>query len=222
MRSATGPLVFSVADRSCAIAFARNSPSPKASKLIAVRIASSTRDAANNRTSSVTSFSPKALAVCSHRRRTSSARPQHSGDPEPEPFGIFGWIALVPAANSNSRSMIRLDSSDAETKGVTRTASRAAIAMIARGSSRLSSFSVRNASLVVCGHLASPFLMLSGRAAAKPGHFLTSRKAGDVAKVKIIISSPVIVLISWCKLTIFTSAAFSIIASIIGRAVSIK
>jgi hypothetical protein len=171
IRSVPGPIVFSVADRSCAIAFARNSPPPGASKLIAVRIASSTRDATNRRTSSVTSwpgsFSPNAWAACSHRRKTSSARPQHSGGPDPEPFGIFGSISLVPEANSNSRSMIRLDSSDAETKGVTRTASRAAMAIIAQGSSPLSSFSVRKASLVVCGHLASPIALHDGSANAK-------------------------------------------------------
>ena len=107
--------------------------------------ASPTRDAINRRTSSVTScpgsFSPNAMATCSQRRKTSSARPQHSGYFTSRWIGIFGRIVSVPVAKSNNRSMTRLVSSDAETRGVTRNASRAAIARIARGASRLSSFS---------------------------------------------------------------------------------
>jgi hypothetical protein len=49
-----------------------------------------------------------------------------------------------------------------------------------------------------------------------------ARKQGDSASVKRITSSPVVVLMSWCRLTTFTPVTSSIIAPMIGRAVSIK
>jgi hypothetical protein len=138
-----------------------------------------------------------------------------------EPVGIFGWIALVPAANSNSRSMIRLDSSDAETKCVTRTASRDCDHR-ARFESVEFIFGLQGGSRRLRACVAYPFSMRSGVRIQKPGHFWTSRNAGEAARVKITISSSVVVLISWCKLTTLTPVAPCTIASITGRAVSIR
>ena len=49
-----------------------------------------------------------------------------------------------------------------------------------------------------------------------------SRKSGDRARVKRTTSSPVMVLMSWCMVTTLTPVTFSTIASMTGRAVSIR
>ena len=52
--------------------------------------------------------------------------------------------------------------------------------------------------------------------------FFVSRKRGDLTRVKSTISSPVTVLISWCRLSTLTPVISWTIASMIGRAVSIN
>ena len=52
--------------------------------------------------------------------------------------------------------------------------------------------------------------------------FLASRKSGDLARVKSTTSSPVTVLMSWCRLNTLTPVISWTIASMIGRAVSIS
>ena len=51
---------------------------------------------------------------------------------------------------------------------------------------------------------------------------LVSRKSGDRVRVKRMTSSPVLVLMSWCMVSTLTPVTFSTIASITGRAVSIR
>ena len=53
-------------------------------------------------------------------------------------------------------------------------------------------------------------------------YFFVSRQEGGATNVKIISSSPVVVLMSWCRLTILIPVAFSTMASIMGRAVSTR
>jgi len=65
----------------------------------------------------------------------------------------------------------------------------------------------------------------SGQAAKHYAFFVSvfvSRKSGDLARVKTTISSPVVVLMSWCRLTTLTPAASWIKTSMVGRAVSIR
>ena len=50
--------------------------------------------------------------------------------------------------------------------------------------------------------------------------FFVSRNRGDSARVKSKTSSPVTVLMSWCKLTTLTPVTSWTIASMSGRAVS--
>ena len=52
--------------------------------------------------------------------------------------------------------------------------------------------------------------------------FLASRKSGDSARVKRTTSSPVTVLMSWCRLSTLTPVTSWTIASRTGRAVSIR
>src|SRR5271157_3292956 len=52
--------------------------------------------------------------------------------------------------------------------------------------------------------------------------FLTSRTCGDSARVKSTISSPVTVLMSWCRLSTLVPVISRTIASMSGRAVSIR
>jgi hypothetical protein len=101
----------------------------------------------------------------------------------------LGGIAFVPAASSNNRSKMRFASSDAETRGVTLNASRAAIAMIARGASRLSSFSGRKAGLELFEYGRSPSLVRGGEASAIRDHRTRRSVSASLLTARLVAAS---------------------------------